>query len=77
MTVNNLVPKKILKRIDSEIEAAYKVHFNCVQIPMMDIPKIYATARELILKGSSADDVLRKMAESYKNGWGIDGNPKA
>lgn len=66
MSIHNLVTKKVLKKVDAQIEAAYKIHFNCVQIPMMDIPKIYDTARGLILKGADADSVLKKMAEEYK-----------
>lgn len=54
------------KKMDSAIEAAFKVHFNCVQIPLMDIPRIYKIAREKMSKGQTADQAMKSIRELYK-----------
>jgi hypothetical protein len=58
--------KKLDKSIDDAIEAAFKVHFDRVQIPIMDIPRIYRIARERIAKGQTANEAMLKIRELYE-----------
>jgi signal transduction protein with GAF and PtsI domain len=59
--------KRLQKQIDSQIEAAFKIHFDRVQIPIMDIPRIYRIAHEKIEKGMSADEAVKSISMLYKN----------
>ena len=55
-----------LKKLDDQIEASFKIHFDRVQIPIWDIPKIYKGAREVFQAGKPIDDYLKTLAETYK-----------
>ena len=57
--------KQTQKQIDKLIEQAFKIHFNRIQIPIMDIPRIYKIARERMEKGQTADEALLKIRELY------------
>lgn len=52
------------------IESAFKVCFDCVQIPIMDIPKIYARARKHIENGEDSIQVMHNISLEYKNQMG-------
>jgi hypothetical protein len=58
--------KRLQKQIDSQIEAAFKIHFDRVQIPIFDIPKIYDRARADIEAGKTADESLQALSQAYK-----------
>ena len=57
---------KIKKAIDKQISEAYRVHFDRVQVPMLDLPKIMDRARQHILAGENANQVLYNLSLEYK-----------
>lgn len=48
------------------IEEAFGIYFNRVQIPLMDIPKIYAEARVRTAGGEALSDVMHSISLRYK-----------
>lgn len=57
---------KVRKSIDREISAAYKLHFDYVQVPIRELTKICEEARALIASGYTANDALKKIrTEKY------------
>jgi hypothetical protein len=54
------------KQQDMLIESAFGKHFNRVQIPLMDIPKIYREARIALEHGMSLDNAMEVLAMTYK-----------
>lgn len=58
---------KLEKQVDTDTEKAFRVHFDRVQIPIMDIPGIYQRARVLMQKDNyTADDAVKIIAQIYK-----------
>lgn len=58
--------KKEKKQQDTEIESAFRIHFNYVEIPIMDIPKIYKRARVLMATDNyTASQAVKIIAEIY------------
>jgi len=55
-----------MKKLDKQISAAFRTHFNCVQIPLLHITQIYKEARERVLKGEDVNQVMHNMANRYK-----------
>ncbi len=53
------------KALEAEIERAFAVHFNRVQIPIMDIPKIFREAREAHARGLDINNFLQELASNY------------
>lgn len=60
--------KSITKKLDGEIERCFKIHFNRVQIPIMDIGTIFNKAKTEYLKadGRTIDDILKTISLEYK-----------
>lgn len=58
--------KKKSDELDNKIAAAWRVHGDRVQIPMMDIPKIFANARAAVADGFDLDEHLQLVAAHYK-----------
>lgn len=57
--------KKTKKQIDSEIAAAFKIHFDRVAIPLFDIPKIYNIALQRVEKGQTSDEAVKALVPLY------------
>lgn len=51
---------------EKALDQAFKVHFDRVQIPIFDIPRIYSRARMLVGQGLTADQALALISEGYK-----------
>lgn len=58
--------KQSKKQIDSDIEKAFYVHFDRIQIPIMEIGKIYQHGRDEINKGKTADQAMSELVLKYK-----------
>jgi hypothetical protein len=57
---------KLSVKLEKEVDAAFKKHFNCVQIPMMDLPKIFNETRQRFMAGEAIDAVMEKLSNKYK-----------
>ena len=55
--------KAQLKKVDARINAAYKVVGNCVEINMMDIPKVFKAGRDAIEAGADDEALKARLAE--------------
>ena len=57
------------KQIDKAIEQAFSIHFNRVQLPIMDISKIFREARSVFAAADnkrSMDEVVELISRKYK-----------
>ncbi len=54
------------KTIDREISKAWSRLASGVQVNVMDIPKIFRDARDLVSLGQSVDDAIRSLIPRYQ-----------
>ena len=54
------------KQIDKEIEVAYGVHGNCVQIPIMKITEIYKAGHDAAKAGISIDQAVMDAINKFR-----------
>ena len=57
---------KLHKKTEKLLDAAFKTAFDCLPIPMLDIPKIFNEARKRVLAGEDALQVMHNLALGYK-----------
>lgn len=64
-----LMTKRDNLKVSKKVDEAYKIFFNCVQVPIFDLSKIYKQGIDAYLDGGQ--DNLNKaffdLAEKYKN----------
>jgi hypothetical protein len=58
--------KKSSKKLDAEINDAYKKYGDRVEISMMDIPKIFRAGEEADAAGESIDDAVKAAIAKYR-----------
>jgi hypothetical protein len=58
--------KKSAKKLDAEINAAYKKHGDRVEVSMMDIPKIFRAGEEADAAGESIEDAVKAAIAKYR-----------
>ena len=52
---------------EEKICTAFQKHFNGVEVPVMDIPRIYAAVETKYVKtGESIDNIVSDLAYQYK-----------
>jgi len=61
-----LEAKKSSKKLDAEINAAYKKHGDRVEVSMMDIPKIFRAGEEADAAGESIEDAVKAAIAKYR-----------
>jgi len=55
--------KAQLKKVDARVSQAYKVVGNCVEIDMMDIPRVFAVGRAAVEAGADDEALKAKLGE--------------
>lgn len=54
------------KKLDAEIERIYRENCNNIQIPIMEIPKLYAEARKAHTEGRDMKDTIVAYVEKIR-----------
>ena len=58
--------KSAVKKLESLINEAYRVHGNCVEIKMSDLSKVFAAGREAAAKGESIEAAVAAAIARYR-----------
>ncbi len=53
-------------KLDKEIEQAWYKHAAGVQIDIMNIPKVFSEATEMVKGGKSVEEAVKELAQKYK-----------
>lgn len=54
------------KRIEKEVEAAFKLHGNCIQFNIFDLGKISKAGREAGKVGGNIEDAVKAAIQVYR-----------
>lgn len=61
-----MAKRKKVDPIDQEIERQWYAQASGVQVPIMDIPKIFADCRKAHTEGVSIEDAVKAAAAKYR-----------
>ncbi len=57
---------KAAKAIETQVNAAFRTHANCVQFNIFDVGKVMDAGRDALIAGDSLDDAMIAAVQQYR-----------